>query len=490
MIKLKFRLLLFTLFYFCVGYAKDYNASIFGIKSNGTVLNTTSIQKAIDYIYNEGGGNLNFYVGRYLTGTIELKSNVHIILHEGAILVGSTNIYDYNIEKPYNSMIFAKNATNISIMGDGVIDGQGSEVAYNIIDQINKGILEDTLDNSLTGKYAPKEIYLKECKNIKIEGITLKNAAGWTQIYDQCYDLTINNITVDSKAFLDNDGLDVIDCKNVQVTNSFFDTSGDAICFKSLDTNKSCENILVYNNVTRSSANGIKLGTETFGGCKDIKIIKNKVYDTYKSAITISTPDGGTIDNILVDSLMAYNIGNAIYLRIGARSSKKQGSIKNITIQNFYAEISAEKPDAGYAYEGPNENMPRNVSPSGIVGLRGCDITNITLRNIEIIYPGGSNPKYAYRGTKSSDLDDIPEMEDSYPEFSQFKELPAWGFYVRYAKDIKFENVTLTAKGKEYRPAIVFHDVKGAELSGMKYNRTDKGKTVYSYKSSGIIQNK
>ena len=63
--------------------AKDYNASLFGIKSNGTTLNTSSIQKAIDYIHSEGGGRLVFYVGRYLTGSIELKSNVTIHLNEG-----------------------------------------------------------------------------------------------------------------------------------------------------------------------------------------------------------------------------------------------------------------------------------------------------------------------------------------------------------------------------------------------------------------------
>ena len=89
------------------GYAADYNASMFGIKSNGTTLNTTSIQKAIDYIHEQGGGRLVFYVGRYLTGHIQLKSNVTVQLEEGAILVGSTNIYDYNINTPYSSLVFA-----------------------------------------------------------------------------------------------------------------------------------------------------------------------------------------------------------------------------------------------------------------------------------------------------------------------------------------------------------------------------------------------
>ena len=71
--------------------AKDYNASMFGVKSNGTTMNTNSIQKGIDFVSENGGGRLVFYVGRYLTGTIHLKPNVTIQLEEGAILVGSPN---------------------------------------------------------------------------------------------------------------------------------------------------------------------------------------------------------------------------------------------------------------------------------------------------------------------------------------------------------------------------------------------------------------
>lgn len=472
-------------------FAVDYNASIFGIKSNGTTLNTTAIQKAIDYIHEKGGGHLNFYVGRYLTGTIELKSDVHIILHEGAILVGSTNIYDYNVESPYCSLVFAKNAENISVTGLGVIDGQGRDVAYSVLDQVHKGILEDPLKNDRSAKYRPKVICFRECKKIEIEGITLKNAAEWVQMYDQCENLKINKITVDSKAFWNNDGLDIVDCKNVEITNSFFDASDDAICFKSHDTTKMCENVLVHNCVVRSSASGIKFGTVTRGGFKNFKIINNKVYDTYRSAITIATPDGGVIDNILVDSLYAYNTGNAIYLRIGARwNDGRKGTMSNITIQNLYAEIPATKPDAGYEYEGPTEDQPRNISPASIVGLPGQYISNVTLRNIEIVYPGGSNKNYAHRGIKPADLDAIPEMESAYPEFSQFKELPAWGFYLRHVQNIVFENVTLKALDKEYRPAIVLDDVKGAVLSGMKYDRPGGGKTVHKYKSTGIVQKK
>ena len=73
-----------------------YNASKFGIRSDGVTMNTRSIQYAIDWIAEEGGGTLRFWVGRYLTGSIHMKSNVTIELVEGAVLVGSTNPFDYD----------------------------------------------------------------------------------------------------------------------------------------------------------------------------------------------------------------------------------------------------------------------------------------------------------------------------------------------------------------------------------------------------------
>lgn len=487
--KLKPIILVLTIFFFSHLSATEYKASFFGIKSNGTTLNTSSIQKAIDYIHEQGGGTLVFYVGRYLTGTIELKSNVHIVLREGAILVGSTNIYDYNIETPNTALVYAKNADNISVTGQGVIDGQGRAVAYNLVDQVHKGILEDRMQLDRPANRRPKGIYFRECKEVEIKGITVKNAAEWVLVCDQCENLLIDRITVDSKDFWNNDGLDIVDCKNVVISNSFIDASDDAICFKSHDATKMCENIEVRNCVARSSANGIKFGTVTSGGYKNIRIINNKVYDTFRSAITIATPDGGVIEDILVDSLYAYNTGNAIFLRIGARWNKdRKGSMNNITIQNMYAEIPAGKPDTGYGYEGPIEDLPRNISPAIIAGIPGQDITNVTLRNIEIQYPGGSNPHYAYRGTTPAELDNIPEMIDAYPEFSQWEELPAWGLYVRHAKNLTLENVTFTAKEKEYRPAIVFDDVKGASLSKMKYSIPGGGKRVVQHKSTNVIQ--
>jgi len=142
--------------------AMDYNASMFGAKSNGTTLNTSSIQKGIDYISDNGGGRLVFYVGRYLTGTIYLKSNVTIHLEEGAILVGSVNPFDY--EKNYNwtAMIFALDQHDIGITGKGVIDGQGFQVENNLVDMIHKGVVKDPLKYDRPSEtIRPQNIYFR-----------------------------------------------------------------------------------------------------------------------------------------------------------------------------------------------------------------------------------------------------------------------------------------------------------------------------------------
>lgn len=471
-------------------FAKDYNVSMFGAKSNGTTLNTTSIQKGIDYIHENGGGRLVFYVGRYLTGTIYLKSNVTIQLEEGAILVGSVNPLDYEMSNNWTAMIFALNQQNIGITGKGVIDGRGFEVANNLVDLIHKGVVSDPLKYDRPREtIRPQNIYFRGCRNVTIRGILLRDPGSWNQQYDQCRNVVIDGISVDSKSYWNNDGVDIVDCDSVSVTNSYFDAADDGICLKSHSADFVCQNVYIHKNTVRTSANGIKFGTASYGGFRNIRIINNLVFDTYRSAITFAAVDGGIVENVIVDSLRSLNTGNVIFLRIGERRTGKKGKMNNISISNVYAEIPSTKPDAGYNYEGPVEDLPRNISPSSIVGMPDAAIENVALKNIEIRYPGGGNASYAKVGL--DELDKVPEMAASYPEFSMFKELPAWGFYIRHARGITFENVNLICAKKDYRTAVVLDDVAGATFKSLKVTEPDGYKEpVYSYKSTGVVREK
>ena len=463
---------------------RDYPVSLFGIRSDGVTLNTRSIQFAIDYINSNGGGRLVFDVGRYLTGSIFLKSGVIIVLQEGAVIVGSLNPFDYD-KKLVTALIFAYDQHDIGIEGKGSIDGQGRQLAFNVADCYHKGLIKDLFRNGRPeADIRAMLINFRGCRNVLMKGITLRNSASWVETYDQCVNLRLDSIYVDSKAFWNNDGVDIVDCDSVAVTNSYIDADDDGICLKSQDASKFCNQILIRNNVIRSSANAIKFGTASFGGFRNIRIIDNKVFDTYRSAIALEAVDGGFVEDVDVDGLTGINMGHAIFLRIGERQKGKKGKMENIRIRHVDIGIAAGKPDAGYEYEGPIEDMPRNISPVVIAGMPDALISKVSLEDVDIRYPGGGNPLFARLDTDS--LDRVPERPEAYPDFSMFRELPAWGVYIRHAEGVNFTNVGLSAKKKDYRTAIVLDDVRKSTFVGVKVTEPGKKPAIYQHKTEGI----
>lgn len=215
--------------------AKDYKASLFGVKSEGITLNTKSIQKAIDYISENGGGKLVFYVGRYLTGTIQLKSNVTIELKEGAILVATSSIYDYYGAGGSKALIVADGQENIGIVGKGVIEGHGTAILDQVNAQIRKGYLKESVAQA-----SPALIALNNCSNITINEFNLTDACGNVQYYSGCKNLTVSNITVKSTIVAGSKGLVFSGCDGVKLSNIFFETSG-----KELESNGTSKNTTV-----------------------------------------------------------------------------------------------------------------------------------------------------------------------------------------------------------------------------------------------------
>ena len=451
--------------------AKDWLATDFGAKADGQTLNTAILQAAIDHISANGGGRLVFKGGDFVSGTIYIKSGVTLHIEGGARLLGSLNPWDYvrDPDAGWTSFVFAIKQKNIGITGAGEINCRGFEVATKGVDYCHLGLIQDDLklDRLQEGK-RPENLHFFKCENITIKDITLRDPASWNQQYDKCRDILVEGVKVDAKSYWNNDGIDIVDCSDVIIRNCDFDAADDVYCFKSHSKDGVSENILVENCRGRSSANGIKFGTYTLGKFKNFRFKNVYIYDTYRSAITIATVDGAQIEDVEIDGVQSINTGNPIFIRTGSRRAGDNPYMKNIVIKNVYAEVPFDKPDAGYMYEGPVEDLPRNVCASGIQGIPGMPIENLTLENIEIVYPGKADPGYAYCGTTKEELEAIPELEESYPEFSNWKELPAWGFYIRHATNLVMKNVKVTVKDVDYRPAIVADDVNGLTLQGVQ----------------------
>ncbi|MES2429124.1 MAG: glycosyl hydrolase family 28 protein [Bacteroidota bacterium] len=460
--------------------AKDYTASFFGIQSGGTVLNTRSIQYGIDYISQNGGGRLVFTAGKYLTGCIHFKSDVTLQLDEGAVLLGSVNPLDYDrqntaFDHNYNTslaLILGLNQHNIAITGKGIIDGQGKELAAGVGEMLKKGLIKGGSVSRPNEDNRPMIINLFGCSGVTVKNITLKNSACWTECYNQCKNVVIDSIRVESRAFWNNDGIDIVDCDNFKVSNCYFNSSDDGICLKSLGADVLNQNIWLQNNSMTTDASGIKFATASLGGFKNIHILNNKVFDTNRSALALEAVDGAVIENIEVDGLQGVNIGNALFLRAGARKGTRKGSIDNVSIQNVNVEIRAEK--------NPLKAMPGIV----IAGIPDQIIANIRLTNIVIKFPGGADRALAKIAIDN--LNTIPEKQDSYPEYSMFGELPAWGVYIRHARDVQFTGLTISAAKTDFRTAIVLDDVHRASFKKLTVNEPESKKKIFTNNSSDI----
>ena len=465
--------------------AQDYEASRFGIRPDSVTLNTRSIQFAIDFVSRSGGGRLIFESGRYLTGSIHLKSGVTLELRKGAVLLGSTDPMDYDKEN-FTALIFSIGAHDIGITGQGSIDGQGSREVSRLMALISSGLVRDPMyGNRPNETLRPMLIYFRGCERVTVKNITAQNSASWVQTFDQCSLLRIDSIHVNSRAFWNNDGMDIVDCDSVRITHCDINAADDGICLKSHDAKKICQHIFIGYNRICSSANAIKFGTASFGGFSHILIVGNEVYDTYRSVLALEAVDGGSIRDVIADSNHAVHTGNAVFLRVADRTGRHSSTLQNVQISHLIVEIARAKPDSGFAFEGPVENQPRNISPLVIAGLPAMDVRNITFDHVTIGYPGGGSRQIA--SILPEQLDSIPELPKNYPEFSMFRELPAWGIFIRHASNIQFNHLVLTCKDPDYRPAIVLDDCKEIKFTGTQIKGTSAKMKIYA-RASGEVK--
>lgn len=479
---------------------KVYNIVDYGAVADGKTLNTQAIQAAIDAASKNNGGKVVFPKGAFLSGSIVMKSNVDIYIEKDAVLLGSTNPEDYkaletkgrptspkNDDNSQLALLLAHRANNISVSGNGLIDGQGRALALLIDSLHHEGIRIDP-NYSYTNMrpnetVRPKLFRFSECKQVEVTDLELKNSAGWGLSFELCHNLTLDNLKIINRAFWNNDGMDITDCKNVRITNCDVNSADDGICLKSYYPGYSNDSIYIANCTIRSSASAIKFGTASYGGFKNVTIENIEIYDTFRSAIALESVDGGTIENIIVRNIKAVNTGNAIFIRLGHRDGETPGIIKNIHIKDMEVQVPFGRPDIDYDMRGPQGSHFHNPFPSSIVGMPDHPVENVVLEDIVISYPGRASKGMAY--VPLSRLEQVPENVKNYPEFDMFGELPAWGLYVRHAEGLTLKNVKFTLKEKDFRPAFVLDDVQDIKMKDIDLPHPDK-KQIILNKSENI----
>lgn len=470
-----------------------FNVRNFGARGDGKVLDTDAVNKAIEAATMKGGGTVYFPSGIYLCFSIRLKSNITIYLDNGAtILAADPGVHKgkYDLPEPNefdlyqdfghshwkNSLMWGIGIENFAIVGQGKIDGRGlsrrspgprrprsvGETPTSMANNVSP--LGETSPLSEMDGLGTKAIALKLSRNITLKDFTIFRAGHFALLATGVDNLTIDNLRVDTNR----DGFDIDACRNVRISNSYVNTpNDDAIVLKSsyaLGFARATENVTITNSQVSAFDLGtmldgtykttqefapdkdrvtgrIKLGTESNGGFKNIAI--SNINFVHCRGLAIETVDGGFIEDVSVSNITMRDITTApIFIRLGKRMRGPEGTpvaqVRRISIDNVVVS------GAHHEYA------------SIIAGLAESNVEDVRLSNIRIHYKGG--------GTGADAEREIPQNEKNYPEPSMFGVTPAYGFYVRHARGITFDNVEVSFEKDDARPAFFLDDVKNVEF--------------------------
>ncbi|MES2332174.1 MAG: glycoside hydrolase family 28 protein [Bacteroidota bacterium] len=469
------------------GIAHIINIKDFGAIGDGKTLNTKAINDAIEAAVKQGGGTVFFPAGSYLSFSIHLKSNITLYLDQGCVLMAADTTangkydaaepnandqyQDYGHSHWHNSLLWGEDLENISILGPGIING--------------KGLWRNASERRPWGN---KSIALKLCRNVLLKDFTVLNGGHFAILATGINNLTIDNLKMDTNR----DGMDIDCCDQVRISNCSINSPwDDAICLKSsyaLGYTKATQNVTITNCSVSGYDLGtfytatygrkewnrvpdkegptgrIKFGTESNGGFKNITI-SNCVFD-YCRGLALETVDGALLENISISNITMRDIVNSpFFLRLSSRLRGPQGTETGALRRVIISNVMVYNADSHFS--------------SIISGVPGHDIEDVQLNNIRIFYRQ-MDSAFAKIPTV------VPENEKQYPEPEKMGIMPAYGFFIRHAKNIKMDNVEVSYLGKEIRPAFMIDDAKNISLSRIQAQVVAGVKTFYITNTTGF----
>jgi polygalacturonase len=396
----------------------NVNVRSLGATGNGTVKDTAAFQKALDSCA-RAGGSVSVPAGKYLIGSVVIGSRTTLRLDKGAVLVGSPDANDYpliqarwegRLRECHRALIYASNATNISIVGEGSIEG-------------------NTALGNLRTPRGPVLIEPVECKNVTLDGFSTKFARLWSIHIAFCDGVVARNLTVRSDRSRSNgDGIDVDSSRRVRIEHCDIDTGDDAIALKSgrgaegVRIGRPTEDVVITNCTLGSAFAGVAIGTELSGGIRNV-VMEDCVFTSGANSIFIKSREdrGGFIENIrgtnldcrattfLVIDLLTKGIKDEEPVTGPAGLTQARGlSFSNIkvnvqTLLDAHL-LSADKPLDGLSIS--------NVTGACRRAINLANLRNASLRDIHVT--GYTGPFLTLANATGPGLDKITAPGDTF----------------------------------------------------------------------------
>jgi polygalacturonase len=364
----------------------------FGAKGDGVSKDTAAIQKAIDTCEQRGGGIVRLTPGTYLSAPIVLESNITLELEKGATLLGSPIHADYPAHPEFQEpgkepLVGAVGAVNVTIRGEGTIDGSGS--AW----WLKKG--EPEVDGP-----APKMMIFDHCRHLIIEGVTIQNSPGWNVVPYASDDVEIRNVKILAPANSPNtDAIDPFSSSNVRIDHVVADVGDDDIAIKAGEPGTGARydpsrNITITD-CTFLHGHGLSVGSDVMAGVSNV-LAERIHFDGTNNGIRIKSnrDRGGDVSHLVFRDLVMKNVKTTInvyeYSGMETRLTQKGPSADEETAQP----VTSLTP---HFHDITIENL---ISTAGntageIVGLPEAPISGFTMHNVKISADRGLIVRYA-----------------------------------------------------------------------------------------------
>jgi hypothetical protein len=425
-----------------------------------------AVQVAIDACAAQGGGVAHLPPGRYVSGPLWLKDNIELRLEAGATVVLSHDRADW--PPGVRALINARGATNIAITGRGTFDGdaqweyapvRGNDPEIAEEQELARRAGVEMKRYYRTGAVQKYLFVLQNSENVRLEGVTIRNAPLWNVRLQDCNRVWIRGIHLfsDLERGVNSDGIDIVSSSNVLISDSIISTADDAICLKTADlggrggeTVRPTENVVVNNCILTSSSTAMMIGTETHADIRHV-LFSNIIVRNSNKVLGINVQDGATVSDVrFVNVTFETNRrhwnwwGSAEVMKFVLKKRTPQsrlGLIRDISIDG--AQGTAR-------------------GPSLVAGHADRRLENITVANLRVKMLAENLPDK--RATDALILQSIDglTLRDVEVDWDRAKPEPKWGsaLVLRNISNLVFQNFRgQTARPDDPLPAVVEENV-------------------------------
>ncbi|WP_263419150.1 glycoside hydrolase family 28 protein [Terriglobus albidus] len=451
--------------------SRVYNIRSYGAKGDGVALDTKALQAAIDACNHDGGGTVLVPAGTFQIGTVELKSNVTLHIAASGKLLGSADGKQYHAVDaiPLSgdttlidgnwALLYAVNATNVTVEGPGTIDGQGY--------QFHSPVRGQKPPSGLGGNSRPYHILAYRCEGLRVRDIDLLDCAYHSIRVIQSKRVHMDGIYIHNRVNGNNDGFHFISAQYVTVNNCIILSQDDACALFG-----SCQNVAITNSIFSTRWSVFRFGG---GSPRNITVSNCVLMQVYGCPIKFQGNPGSSYENINFSNITLDQVTGPIHVSVGPRQPRANAPraddmatapreesgapavLRNVSFSNIQGTVTTDPPQLAEAKVTSNYNPGEKHSCITLTCSGGATMENVSLSNINLTFGGGGTAEDAARR-------DLPEIAG---EYFMMGPMPAYGLYARGVHGLTVENVKFRLASSDLRPAVIFDRVVDASIRGL-----------------------